>query len=67
MEKPEITVGPATDDEAYLRTDHTVWFDEVGSASSAAQLLSVPEHLRFAATTPTPTRGRTPVSTACGR
>ena len=52
MEQPEIAVGPATDNEAYLRTDHTVWFDEVGSAPSAAQLLSVPEHLRFAATTP---------------
>lgn len=50
METSAITVGPAADHEAYLRTDHTVWFDEVGSTPSAAQLLGVPEHLRFAAT-----------------
>ena len=42
----QIKVGPAADHETYLRTEHTVWFDEVSSVSSDAQLLGVPEHLR---------------------
>ncbi|MEO5852911.1 MAG: GNAT family N-acetyltransferase [Nocardioides sp.] len=46
----QILVGPATDLETYLRTEHTVWFDEVSDAPSEAKVLSLPEHLRFAAT-----------------
>jgi GNAT superfamily N-acetyltransferase len=51
MDTQAISVGPAPDHEAYLRTDQLVWFEEVGAAPSAEQLLGVPEHLRFAAQT----------------
>jgi GNAT superfamily N-acetyltransferase len=49
MEQSGIRVGRARDQEVYLRTDHTVWFDEVSNASTAEQLLGVPERYRFAA------------------
>jgi GNAT superfamily N-acetyltransferase len=49
MNESDIRIGPATDENRYLRTDHTVWFNEVGSASTADQLLGVPARLRFAA------------------
>jgi GNAT superfamily N-acetyltransferase len=49
MSELSIRIGPATDQDRYLRTDHTVWFNEVGGASTAEQLLGVPERLRFAA------------------
>jgi len=51
MDEPGIRIGPATDPDAYLRTDHTVWFGEVGTALVAEQLLGVPERQRFAAET----------------
>lgn len=44
----EIQVGRATDKERYLATDHLVWFDEVGSQGTDAQLVGVPEDQRFA-------------------
>lgn len=49
MTDTEIQVGRATDQERYVATDHLVWFDEVGSQGTEAQLVGVPEHQRFAA------------------
>ncbi|MGI8645271.1 MAG: GNAT family N-acetyltransferase [Nocardioides sp.] len=51
MDHPQIRVGPARDQDAYLRSDHTVWFDEVGEDATDQQLLGVPERYRFAAET----------------
>ena len=49
MDTHAITVGPAPDHEAFLRTDQTVWFSEVGREPPAEQLLGVPAGFRFAA------------------
>ena len=49
MTETEIRVDRATDKERYLATDHLVWFSEVGSQSTDAQLVGVPENQRFAA------------------
>ena len=49
MDTQAITVGPAPDHEAYLRTDQTVWFGEVGRESPDDQLLGVPARFRYAA------------------
>ena len=49
MSESDIRVGLATHQDWYLRTDQTVWFQEVGSASTDEQLLGVPQRLRFAA------------------
>ena len=49
METHPITVGPVADHEAFLRTDHTVWFSEVGREPPAEQLLGVPARFRYAA------------------
>lgn len=48
MGKPELRVVRATDDDRYLATDQIVWFEEVSPASTAEQLLGVPEDQRFA-------------------
>lgn len=47
--RPEIGVGPATDLEAYVRTDDTVWFGESDPDPIELQLVSVPADQRFAA------------------
>lgn len=47
--KPQIRVGPATDLDAYVRTDDTVWFGEVGTDPVEQQLVSIPADQRFAA------------------
>ncbi|MGI8523908.1 MAG: GNAT family N-acetyltransferase [Nocardioides sp.] len=49
MNDTDIRVDRATNPERYLATDHLVWFDEVGSQSTDAQLVGVPEDQRFAA------------------
>jgi GNAT superfamily N-acetyltransferase len=49
MTENRIRVGPATDHERYLATDHTVWFGEVPAASAERQLIGLPAHRRFAA------------------
>lgn len=49
MSTTPIRVGRATDAERYLATEHTVWFDEVPSASVEEQLLGFPADQRFAA------------------
>jgi GNAT superfamily N-acetyltransferase len=49
MTESQIRVGPATDAERYLATDHTVWFAEVPAASTEEQLIGFPASQRFAA------------------
>ncbi len=51
MPTPEIRVDHAADDERYLATDRIVWFEEVGSASTAEALVGLPADQRFAAHT----------------
>lgn len=49
MSENPIRVTRATDTERYLATEHTVWFDEIPTATAEEQLLGIPEEHRFAA------------------
>ncbi|QNN53799.1 GNAT family N-acetyltransferase [Nocardioides mesophilus] len=49
MSEHRIRVGPATDTQRYLATEHTVWFGEVPASSAEEQLLGLPTDQRFAA------------------
>jgi GNAT superfamily N-acetyltransferase len=49
MTEHQIRVGIADDDDRYLATDNTVWFDEVSSAPTDVRLLGLPADQRFAA------------------
>ena len=49
MSELDIRVGLATDQDRFLHTDETVWFQEVSSAPTSEQLVGVPQRLRFAA------------------
>jgi GNAT superfamily N-acetyltransferase len=49
MTEHRIHVGPATDADRYLATDHTVWFAEVPRAPVEEQLIGLAEDQRFAA------------------
>ncbi|HEX6234778.1 MAG TPA: GNAT family N-acetyltransferase [Jiangellaceae bacterium] len=49
MTENQIRVGPATDSERFLATDHTVWFAEIPTAPTEEQLIGLHEENRFAA------------------
>ena len=49
MTESPFHVGPATESDRYLATEHVVWFGEVPAASTEEQLLGLPEDQRFAA------------------
>lgn len=52
MSDDPIHVGPATDAERFLATEHTVWFQEVSAAPLEQQLLGLAERLRYAVELP---------------
>ena len=73
MESPRYVVEPAPDDEVFVRTDETVWFNEVGTAPLADRILSLAWG-RFAAledggpsSREATRRRRTPASTPSAR
>jgi predicted acetyltransferase len=49
MTQHRISVDRATDDDRFLATDNTVWFDEVSSAPTDVRLVGLPAEHRFAA------------------
>jgi GNAT superfamily N-acetyltransferase len=49
MTENQIRVGPASDSERFLATDHTVWFAEIPAAPTEEQLIGLHEENRFAA------------------
>jgi GNAT superfamily N-acetyltransferase len=49
MTDNRVRVGRATDAKRFLATDQTVWFAELPAASTAQQLIGLPEGQRFAA------------------
>ena len=52
MSGEPIRVGPATDAERFLATEHTVWFQEVSADPPEQQLLGLAERLRYAVELP---------------
>ena len=52
MTDTPIRVGPATDAERFLATEHTVWFQEVSADPPEQQLLGLAERLRYAVELP---------------
>lgn len=51
MSEHSVRIVDDPDPERFARTDHTVWFDEVGSESVAVRLSGVPADQLFAAET----------------